>query len=117
VGITNPRLLGALRDQGLACVAFSCRPLDFGNRRLKGLKDRVLRRVRRGDIVLLHDQLPGDVPVAQWLEEIAGILAGLREMGLRVAPLSELVGFDVMRVHPAPSGTSWEPRGTGLHRT
>jgi hypothetical protein len=111
VGITNPRLLGALRSQGLACVAFSCRPLDFGNRRLKGLKDRVLRRVRGGDIVLLHDRLPGDVPVARWLEEIAGILAGLREMGLRVAPLSELVGFGVMRVDPPPPGNS-ESQGT-----
>ena len=103
-GITNPRLLGALRSQGLAFVAFSCRPLDFGNRRLKGLKDRVLRRVRRGDIVLLHDHLPMGVPVAPWLEEVAGILAGLREMGLRVAPLSELVGFSVMRLDPSPPG-------------
>jgi len=105
-GITNPRLLGALRSQGLTFVAFSCRPLDFGNRRLKGLKDRVLRNVRRGDIVLLHDHVPGNVPVARWLEEVAGIIAGLREMGLRVAPLSELVGFGVMRIDPRSPGIS-----------
>lgn len=100
VGITNPRLLRALRSQGLACVAFSCRPLDFGNRRLEGLKDRVLRRVRRGDIVLLHDRLPATVPLTRWLDEVAGILAGLRATGLQVVPLSELLGFGVTRTGP-----------------
>ena len=104
VGITNPRLLGALRSLGLACIAFSCRPLDFGNRRLVGLKRRVLARARPGDIVVLHDRLPPDVPVAPWLEEVSGILEGLREQGLRVAPLSELVGFGVMRTRPPAPG-------------
>ena len=104
VGITNPRLLGALRSHGLACIAFSCRALDFGNRRLKGLKRRILERARPGDIVMLHDRLPPDMPVAPWLEEVAGILEGLREKGLRVAPLSELVGFRVMRTHPPAPG-------------
>ncbi len=104
VGITNPRLLGALRSHGLACITFSCRPLDFGNRRLKGLKHRVLGSVRPGDIVMLHDRLPPGAPVAPWLEEVTGILEGLREKGLRVAPLSELVGFPVMRTHPPAPG-------------
>jgi uncharacterized membrane protein/peptidoglycan/xylan/chitin deacetylase (PgdA/CDA1 family) len=108
-GITNPRLLGALRSLRLACVTFSCRPLDFGNRRLGGLKRRVLDRARPGDIVVLHDRLPPDVPVAPWLEEVAGILAGLREKGLRVAPLPELVGFPVMRTHPPTPGDAPSP--------
>ena len=128
-GITNPRLLGALRRHGLACVTFSCRPLDFGNRRLKGLKHRVLGRVRPGDIVVLHDRLPPDVPIAPWLEEVAGILDGLREKGLRVAPLSELVGFGVMRTDPPapaddasrapqappgpPTGGAWQAIASG----
>jgi len=109
VGITNPRLLGALRSHGLACVTFSCRPLDFGNRRLRGLRRRVLDRARAGDIVVLHDRLPADVPVAPWLEEVAGILEGLREKGLRVAHLSELVGFEVMRTHPPAPGDAASP--------
>jgi peptidoglycan/xylan/chitin deacetylase (PgdA/CDA1 family)/uncharacterized membrane protein len=106
-GITNPRLLGALRTHGLACIAFSCRPLDFGNRRLKGLKRRVLHCARPGDIVMLHDRLPPGVPVAPWLKEVAGILEGLREKGLRVVPLSELVGFGIMRTDsPAPANAA-----------
>jgi uncharacterized membrane protein/peptidoglycan/xylan/chitin deacetylase (PgdA/CDA1 family) len=109
VGITNPRLLGALRSQGLACVAFSCRPLDFGNRRMSGLRSRVLARVREGDIVMLHDRLPPNAPVAPWLEEVAGILAGLRERRLRVSPLSELVGFPVMRTVPPAPGSPASP--------
>jgi uncharacterized membrane protein/peptidoglycan/xylan/chitin deacetylase (PgdA/CDA1 family) len=109
VGITNPRLLGALRSHGLACVTFSCRPLDFGNRRLGGLARRVLGRVRPGDILVLHDRLPPDVPVAPWLGEVAGILEGLREKGLRVVPLSELVGFGIMRVDRTAPGHAASP--------
>jgi uncharacterized membrane protein/peptidoglycan/xylan/chitin deacetylase (PgdA/CDA1 family) len=110
VGITNPRLLGALRSQRLACIAFRCRPLDFGNRRLNGLRSRILGCIRPGDILVLHDRLPPDVQVTPWLEEVAGILDGLRRMDLRVCPLSELVGFPVMRTDlPAPgSATSPE---------
>ena len=96
VGITSPPLGGVLRSMGLRCVTFSCRPLDFGNRRLRRLARRVLRRVRPGDIVLLHDALPAKTPVERWLCEIRAILAGLRERGLRPVALSALLGERVM---------------------
>ena len=96
VGITSPPLGEVLRSLGLFCVAFSCRPLDFGNRRLSGLARRVLRRVRPGDIVLLHDALPAGTRVEEWLSEIRAILAGLKERGLRPVALSALLGERVM---------------------
>jgi peptidoglycan/xylan/chitin deacetylase (PgdA/CDA1 family) len=102
VGITNPRLLVVLGTLGLACVTFSCRPLDFGNRRRRGLRERVLGRVRAGDIVLLHDTLPTTVAVPTWLGEVGAILAGLRDKGLRVVPLSVLLGMEVTRKAPPP---------------
>jgi peptidoglycan/xylan/chitin deacetylase (PgdA/CDA1 family) len=49
VGITSPPMARALEALGLRCVAFSCRPLDFGNRRLDDMAERVLRRVPPGD--------------------------------------------------------------------
>ncbi len=100
VGITSPPLRGVLAGLGLRCVAWSCRGLDFGNLRWTGLARRVLRRVRGGDVVLLHDALPAAVPVEGWLAEIREILAGLRAKGLRPVALSEVLGGMVM-VDPA----------------
>jgi len=99
VGMTNPYLRVALRELGLECVLFSCRPLDFANRRTANLRGRVLRRVRAGDVILLHDWLPPGQPAAEWLEEVEAILVGLREKGLSVVPLSHLLGRPMM--HPA----------------
>ncbi len=80
----------------MRCVAFSCRPVDFGNLRMRNLAGRVLRRVRPGDIVLLHDALPAARSVESWLAEVRRILAGLKEKGLRAVKLSELTGERVM---------------------
>ena len=96
VGITSPPLGKVLRSLGMRCVAFSCRPVDFGNLRMRNLAGRVLRRVRPGDIVLLHDALPAARSVESWLAEVRRILAGLKEKGLRAVKLSELTGERVM---------------------
>lgn len=102
VGITSPPLRRVLRDLGLRCVAWSCRPVDFGNRRLQGLAARVLRRVRPGDVVLLHDLLPQDGALEPWLAEMRRLLAGLAERGLRPVALSRLLGHPVMEAAAAP---------------
>lgn len=104
VGITSPPLGKVLRSLGMRCVAFSCRPVDFGNLRLRDLAGRVLRRVRPGDIVLLHDALPAATPVETWLGEVRRILAGLKEKGLRPVALSELLGERVMERAEADGG-------------
>ncbi|HET6438010.1 MAG TPA: hypothetical protein VFG59_08110, partial [Anaeromyxobacter sp.] len=96
VGITSPPLRPVLESLGLRCVLFSCRPLDFGNQRIDDLSGRVLGRVKAGDIVLLHDRLPGDLAVERWLSEVRRILAGLKERGLRPVLLSQLLGEPVM---------------------
>jgi len=97
VGITNPRLKGVLSEAGMYSVCFSCRPVDWGNRWINDLSGRVLRRIRPDDIVLLHDIGPTDeARFSYWLNEIESILAGLKERGLSVLPLSELIGRPVM---------------------
>ncbi len=95
VGITNPRFLRILARHRLACVGFSCRPLDFGNRRIERLAERVLRRVRDGDVILLHDGCPEEAVAEPWLDQLAAILAGLRSRGLEVVPLSDLLDIPV----------------------
>ncbi|MFH2130719.1 MAG: polysaccharide deacetylase family protein [bacterium] len=97
VGITNPHLRSILERLGMVCVGFSCRPVDFGNRRFAGMKTRVLKKIRPGDILLLHDCHPhGEVTVDHWLEQVEGILSGLQEKQLQVMSLSDLIKRPVM---------------------
>lgn len=92
-GITNPKLGSVLRQQGLQCLTFSCRGFDAGNRRIKGLAARILKKVRPDDIILLHDCMPRDpATVERWLNEIEELLAGLAERNLDLAPLEHLIG-------------------------
>jgi len=100
VGLTNPKLGPILSGLGMVCVTFSCRAYDRGNRQLRGLAGKVLKKVKPDDIILLHDVRPpkiGDIPV--WMQEIEAILTGLTERGLAVAPLDELIGRPVMAVY------------------
>ena len=66
-------------------------------RRIDGLAGKILRRVRPGDIVLLHDVRPGgENDVARWLREIESVLDSLAAKDLRVVSLDALIGRPVM---------------------
>jgi peptidoglycan/xylan/chitin deacetylase (PgdA/CDA1 family) len=98
IGIVSPRLLPALGKTGLTLVNFSNRPLDGGNRRLGNLSHRVLKRIQDGDIVLLHDtRPPGKEQIAIWLKEVAAVVDGIEARGMRVVPLSDLIGMPIMK--------------------
>ncbi len=100
--VVNPGLWRVLLEQGLTCVTASRRGMDLGNRRIAGLADRVLARVRGGDIIALHDRAPAPgLSVDDWLAQIEKILQGLRERGLDVVELSKLIRRPVME----PSST------------
>lgn len=97
VGVTSPRLYQPLRKQGMVCVTFSCRAFDRGNRHIRGLSQRILKKVKPDDVVLLHDVKPkGKVNADFWLREIELILSGLKDKGLQVVSLSDLLGGPVM---------------------
>ena len=97
VGITSPKLSHALLKQGLYCVTFTCRAFDGGNRYLQGLSGRILKKIKPDDIILLHDIRPkGANKPDLWLREIDNILSGLKNKGLQVVPLAELLGKPVM---------------------
>jgi peptidoglycan-N-acetylglucosamine deacetylase len=97
VGIANAKLAPVLREVGLYCVIFSCRAGDFGNRRLHGLAGKILKKVKADDIIMLHDVRPrGAGGVEAWLHEVDLILDGLKNKGLEVIPLSELIARPVL---------------------
>lgn len=99
VGITSPRLKQVLEQQGMICVNFCCRAMDGGNRRIRNLSQKILNKIQPGDIVMLHDTRPKNMDVLPyWLTELELILAGIREKGLEILPLSELIHKPVMRL-------------------
>ena len=104
VGIVNSRLWRVLLEQGMFCVNYSCRALDFGNRRISRLSERVLGTVSPGDIIALHDVAPRRATPERLLAEFDALLRGLREKGLEVVPLARLIGKEVMRREESPGG-------------
>ncbi len=97
VGIVNPQLAPLLKKLNMYCINFSCRAGDFGNRRVKDISRKILKKVMADDIILLHDVPPHrkeDQPIL--LKEIENLLSGLKSKGLKVVPLSTLIGKKIM---------------------
>jgi len=97
VGIINPKLAPILDKLGMFCVTFSCRAFDAGNRRVKNLGSKILKKVKADDIILLHDVPPSSEENSViLLSEIETILAALTVKGLKIVPLSTLINREVM---------------------
>jgi len=97
VGTTNPKLPLVLKHLGLYCVNFSCRAYDRGNRDVRGMAQKILRKIRPDDIILLHDTSPkNNISVSLWLQEVSAIISGLKERQLDIVRLSELIDKPVM---------------------
>ena len=116
VGITNPWLSGALADAGMICVCFRRRPADFGNRRIKRLKERVVRNLAAGDILLMHEGVPkpSEGRARAWLAAVEGVLEKMAQKGLRPALLSETIRRPVFEPVPLTSGDPEEPPRGGV---
>ena len=99
-GITSPRLKPVLADLDLECVTFSCRAFDGGNRRIRNLAKRVLRRLRPGDILLLHDVPPWQhAQKDAWEDELDRLFSALSR-DWAVLPLDDFIGGPVMKTDP-----------------
>ncbi len=98
-GVTSPGLHQVLLHLNLYTVNFSCRAFDGGNRRIRNLSKKILKRVHPDDIILLHDTRPKNNHLFScWLKETDQILTGIGEKGLKVLPLATLIGRPVMDV-------------------
>ncbi len=97
VGITNPLLNKVLQKENLQTVTFSCRAFDGGNRKIASLAERILKKLKTGDILLLHDLPPQkEVAVSVLLKELAILFDTLKKNDLKVIPLEELIAAPVM---------------------
>lgn len=91
VGVTGPRLGKALASENLIAVNYSCRAFDRGNRNVRDLAGKILRRLKPGDIIMLHDLPPLQKEQAgYWQRELDRLFSALSEQN-RVVPLAEII--------------------------
>lgn len=102
-GITNPRLRQVLTLENLLAVNYSCRAMDGGNRNIDNLAEKILARLRPGDIIMLHDLPPQQkalMPI--WQKELDCLFAALQDNG-QVVPLEKIIRHPVMQSQSAAS--------------
>ena len=96
-GITNPRLKRVLAGENLVTVTYSCRAMDGGNRYLDNLAAKILKRLRPGAIIMLHDLPPRQQEQSgYWQQELDRLFAALSAR-YQVRPLAEIIGRPVMK--------------------
>ncbi len=92
-GVRTRAYFKAARELGLTTVQWTCTGFDWKQRSAKQIAHSVLKDVNAGSIILLHD---GDSTGKRHRRETVAALPlifdGLRERGLHVAPLSQLLG-------------------------
>lgn len=96
IGLKSPPLARAARRLQLTVVAWSLHSRDTRGGDPQRIAQRVLEKIRPGDIVLMHDghDLPGRHRPA-CAQALPRILQGLREKGLQCVTVSELLRGDL----------------------
>jgi len=89
-GVTNPNIARAARLLDYTVTGWSIRSLDTVSRKEKAV-GRVIKRLRPGGVVLLHDDRPG---IGEILETVIRETGAL---GYRIVPLDELLGIKAYR--------------------
>jgi peptidoglycan/xylan/chitin deacetylase (PgdA/CDA1 family) len=97
VGITGPRLGKVLAREGLITVTYSRRALDRGNRHIHNLAGKILKNLRPGDIIMLHD-LPAyrKIQSDEWHNELDRLFYSLAT-NYHTVPLARLIERPVNR--------------------
>ena len=106
VGLKSPAMARAAYQRKLTAVAWSIHSRDTILRDANTIVASILRRIRPGDIVLLHDGHDLEQrhrPII--LQIVPLLLLGLRQLGLRSVPVSEL-SADTLPAARAPSSTT-----------
>jgi peptidoglycan/xylan/chitin deacetylase (PgdA/CDA1 family) len=87
-GVTNPNLARAVKSVGLKAVGWDVRSLDTVTRAGNKVFERILRKVRPGSIILLHDTS------AIAAEILPTLIGTLRQRGLDIVSMDELIGLE-----------------------
>ncbi|MBE6190400.1 MAG: polysaccharide deacetylase family protein [Rikenellaceae bacterium] len=83
-GVTNPPIARAVKNLGLIPVGWSVRSLDTVTKNSDRVVDRVMRGLRGGDVILLHDRLENSE------ELLEKLLTALQAQSYTTATVDEL---------------------------
>lgn len=89
MGLTNPHLRRALKKYGLSVVGWDVRPFDTTASAQKVIR-RVLKKIRNGSIIALHDTGRSAVELTCLTEEL---VTKIKERGYTFGELEELTGI------------------------
>ncbi len=91
-GVRTPAYFRAARALGLHTVQWDVAGFDWRRLSPSQIANNVLRRVRAGSIILLHDaDSAGREDRKKTVEALPLIIKGLKDSNLKVAPLSQLL--------------------------
>jgi len=88
MGLSNPRVFKAAKNLNLQVIGWSVRSLDTVLSDPKEIVARIVRRLRPGAIILLHD---GNIPAERLVATVQLLLDKLRALGYEVVRLDELL--------------------------
>ena len=84
-GVTNPNVAKGIRRANMLSIGWSLRSYDTTAKDGQKLKNKILKKLKGGDVILLHDRVPVTVEILTELIEEA------REKGFTFVGLDELL--------------------------
>ena len=91
-GVINPMLKRALHGSGLHVIGFSNRAWDTSSRKKEIILARIMKNLKPGDIILLHDT------VSESIEVIKNMTEQMAQAGYRIIPLDKLLKIHAYEV-------------------
>lgn len=91
-GVINPMLKRALHESGLYVIGFSNRAWDTSSRKQEIIFARIMKNLKPGDIILLHDTVPENIEVIKCMAE------KMTQAGYRIVPLDKLLNIQPYEV-------------------
>lgn len=85
-GVTNPKITRALKGLEFRVIGWSIRSFDLSGKSPEKVVERILSKLRNGDIILLHDTSPQIIPLLNLL------LPELRKTGREIVRFDEMIG-------------------------
>jgi peptidoglycan/xylan/chitin deacetylase (PgdA/CDA1 family) len=86
-GVTNPLIAGALKGLNFRVIGWSIRSFDLKKRSPDVIVDRIVAKLKGGDIILLHDASTAILPV------LSRLLTRLKLQGWEVVRFDKLQGL------------------------
>ena len=84
-GVINPMLKSALKGTGLHVIGFSNRAWDTSSKNKEVILARILKNLKPGDIVLLHDT------VKETIDIITPLVEQIKQEGYKIVSLDQLL--------------------------